>query len=194
MASYRNSIILFPLAVAPFAMATGECIRPGGTDSVTSSMYATELFDRNASGHFFSNIRYSSDKYYYANSLFESLDADSIERQRRYSVILRSFEKRNPGFAKGKMPYILYLANVMQNLPFIDAVSDYDESDDSVYSYYKLPGMLSLSVSQYLDNPMESDVVFSIHRNKELLVSSEMNLEDLRRTVNEIVDEETAIR
>jgi len=88
------------------------------------------------------------------------------------------------------MLYFLRLASIMQNVPFIDAVSSFDVYDNTIYSRYKLPGNLTLSVSQFLDESVDAPVVFSIHRNKTLLVSSEMELHELMQKILAVIERE----
>ena len=55
-----------------------------------------------------------------------------------------------------------------------------------------MSGGLTLTLSQFIDDEVDAPVVFSIHRGTELLVSAEMKLGELAKTINEVLISESS--
>ena len=78
------------------------------------------------------------------------------------------------------------LSNTLCKLKFVDNISSYNESDFSLDTILKLSNGLKLSISQFLDEDIDSPVVFSIHRGKTLLISDEMPIAEIVNIINSV--------
>ena len=184
-----SSLSLLPLAFP--TLASGESVQPKFSDEQFMSGQRYEVVSNmNSSGGIISQFKSSSDTFYRSDSQGKIITREEIERQQRYDKIKASFLRNKGDFANKDMLYFSRLASVMQYVPFIDAVSSFDGYDNTLYSRYKLPGNLTLSVSQFLDESVDAPVVFSIHRNKALLVSSEMDLHELMQKMLGVIERE----
>jgi hypothetical protein len=85
-----------------------------------------------------------------------------------------------------------YMANVMCGISFLDNISAFNKIDETIDTVFKLNGGLTLTMSQFLEDEIDAPVVFSIHRGEELLVSAEMNLDELAKTVKDVLISESA--
>ena len=110
----------------------------------------------------------------------------SIKMQIRYQAIENSFLQNSNCITTKQKEYIAKLANHVCYLPFCDNMSSYNEFDDSIDTMLKLSNGLTLRLSQFLDNDVDSPVVFSIYRDKALLVSDELPLEEIVDTINSV--------
>lgn len=121
-----------------------------------------------------------------------SISPEERLRQQRYKDIERSFLKNSDGLPGNKMSYMEYMANVMCGLSFEENISAFNKFDETIDSVFRMRGELTLSLTQFLDEDQDAPVVFSIHRGENLLVSAEMKLDELAKTVNEVLISETA--
>lgn len=177
--------------IAPSNAAT---IR-SASDSSYAWGFETEYVEKSfRSGDVF--MSYSTpERMRYRASISDGISMSSEEkvRQYRYKSIERSFLKNSDGLPGNKMGYMEYMANVMCCMSFYDNICSFNKYDETIDSIFKMSGDLTLTMSQFLDEDVESPVVFSIHRGEELLVSAEMRLDDLAKTVNEILISESSL-
>lgn len=121
----------------------------------------------------------------------KALEISSLKMQVRYKSLFESFKKNNNGFPDSRKGLFLQMANTVCKLPFVDNVSSYNDEDESIDTVLYLSNGLKLSISQFIDEDIESPVVFSIHRDKELLVSDELPLNDIVDTILSLTDKES---
>ena len=115
------------------------------------------------------------------------MDAASEEALRRCNMIKNSFSKHKVGFPDEKMSYLDELANIVCHLQFKDNISEYNEYDETIDTVINLSNGLTLSISQFLCEKKDAPVVFSIHRERELLVTDAMPLKEVIDTINSVV-------
>lgn len=188
-----------PKRLYDYAMATGIALGSSGVapaeaqmaQSTCGSLYSwgfkTEIVDRsNRSG---SPISFVAENICYRASYTQAISMSSEEklRQYRYKAIEHSFLKNSDGFPGTKMAYLEYMANVMCGISFINNISAFNKYDETIDTVFRLSGDLTLTMSQFLNEEIDAPVVFSIHRGEGLLVSAEMRLEELAKTVNEVL-------
>jgi hypothetical protein len=111
----------------------------------------------------------------------------SIKMQLRHQAIEKSFAKHSNGFPDKKKDYIVQLADMICKLPFYDNVSSYNDDDETIDTVLKLADGTTLSLSQFLDDDIDASVVFSIHRNKTLLIADELPLAEIVQTINSVI-------
>lgn len=171
---------------------------PGGVfpecdlDQTTDGGYPwgakTELLNNNIrSGFRITFFPQGSMPYEAAITQSSIMSDDEIKKQKRYKAIERSFLKHSDGLPGDKMAYIEHLANIMCSLAFTDNISAFNSIDETIDTEFRMNGNLSLTLSQFIDEEIDAPVVFSIHRGEELLVSAEMKLDELAKTVNEVL-------
>lgn len=116
-----------------------------------------------------------------------STDLESIKmQQQRHKAIEDSFSKYSCGFPTDKMQYFSHLSNLLCRIKFVDNISSYNEDDFSIDIILKLSNGLKLSISQFLDEDINAPVVFSIHRERTLLVSDEMPIIEIVNNINSL--------
>lgn len=189
--------------VITFAMASGFALGASGASvdatlkqtlsSEGSSWGAkTELVQNNRSGLPMSFFTSSSLKYEASETQNLTMSAEDKNRQYRFKAIQRSFLRHCDGLPNDKMKYMEYMANEMCGIPFRDNISEYNSIDATIDSIFKMSGRLTLTLSQFIDDGVDAPVVFSIHRGTELLVSAEMKLDELAKTINEVLISESS--
>lgn len=191
-----------PKSFLDYAMATGIVLGSSGVAPADAQMilnaggsgyswgFKTELFEKSTcSGSPLSFVNENM-RFRIASTQTISMSTDDKLRQYRYKSIERSFMKHSDGLPGNKMSYMEYMANVMCGLSFSDNISSYNKFDDTIDSVFSLDGDLTLTMSQFLDENIDAPVVFSIHRGEDLLVSAEMRMEELEKTVNEVIESE----
>ena len=183
-------------------MATGIALGPSGVAPADAQMilnaggsayswgFKTELFEKSTSSGSPLSFVNENMRFRIASTQTISMSTDDKLRQYRYTSIERSFMKHSDGLPGNKMSYMEYMANVMCGLSFSDNISSYNKFDDTIDSVFRLDGDLTLTMSQFLDEKIDAPVVFSIHRGEDLLVSAEMRMEELEKTVNEVIESE----
>lgn len=132
---------------------------------------------------------YTSEDIRFSVSLTQEvpMSAEEKMRQYRYKAIERTFLKNSDGLPGNKMNYLIFMANVMCGISFFDNISSFNKYDETIDSIFRMDGGLTLTMTQFLDEDIDAPVVFSIHRGEVLLVSAEMKLDELAKTVNEVL-------
>lgn len=193
-----------PKKLYKYAMATGIALGSSGLApadaqmaQATSGSSCSWGFETEYVDNFIRSglpMSFFADDMQYRVALTQTISMSSEEklRQQRYKDIERSFLKNSDGLPGNKMSYMEYMANVMCGLSFEENISAFNKFDETIDSVFKMSGGLTLSLTQFLDEEQDAPVIFSIHRDEELLVSAEMKLDELAKTVNEVLISEAA--
>ena len=183
----KNSAIVVAATVAFFTPYASE-IPIKMTDSRQQSLSCwadSQLY--NKSGSFIIYYPHASENYFRTHNTDRLIDHVSIEMQARYHSIKRSFIRYSEGFPKEKMNHFAIMANALCKLEFNDNVSSYNKIDESIDSILKLKNGLTLSVSSFVDDGEDAPMVFSLHRGQTLLVSDELPVNEIVRTINSVI-------
>lgn len=116
------------------------------------------------------------------------MNAEETDSSQRYTKLQKSFSLNLHGFTIGNMSFFEDMANVLCNIPFESVITSYNEYDESIDIKMSLSYNIKLSISRFVDIN-DDNVVFSIHRNKRLLISNEMRLIDLEQKIVELLEE-----
>ncbi len=190
--------------VITLAMASSFALGPSGSStdvtpqqvlpSESSSWGAkTELVQYHRSGLPLSFFTSSSLKFEASKTQNLTMSVEDKDRQYRFKAIQRSFLRHCDGLPYDKMKYMEYMANEMCAISFHDNISEYNSIDATIDTIFKMNGGLTLTLSQFIDDEIDAPVVFSIHRGTELLVSAEMKLDELAKTINEVLILESSV-
>lgn len=133
---------------------------------------------------------HSSEVYSKSTEIDKPIGKSSLDAQQRFKFLSESFKKNNQSFPQEKNGYFLKMANTLSRIPFVDNVSSYNDDDETIDTVVKLPNGMKLSISQFLDDNVEAPVVFSLHREKTLLVSDELPIEDIVETLNQLIEKQ----
>jgi len=117
-----------------------------------------------------------------------TIDETELSKQRRFISLKKSFMKNLHGFDVENMKYADEMLNSLCCIPFDKNIVSYNEFDKSIDILISLPFNLHASVSRLLED--EDDVVvFNIHRGSKLLVSNELQINELSSKLTSIVEE-----
>lgn len=141
----------------------------------------------NKSGAFMIFDSHASENYYRTHNTDRLIDHVSIEMQTRYQSLKRSFIHYSEGFPKEKMNHFAIMANALCKLEFRDNVSSYNKVDESIDTVLKLKNGLILSISSFVEDSEDAPMVFSLHRGQTLLVSDELPVNEIVRTINSVI-------
>lgn len=140
----------------------------------------------NKSGSFLIFYSHASENYYRTQNTDSLIDHVSIEMQTRFHAIKSSFLHYCEGFPKEKMNHFTIMANALCKLEFIDNASSYNNIDESIDTVLKLRNGLTLSISSFVGDSEDAPMVFSLHRGQTLLVSDELPVNEIVRTINSV--------
>lgn len=129
-------------------------------------------------------------KFSRTNSTENQLTPGMIAATHRYAQLIGSFNASKLNYPACSMDVFRDLANIVCNIPFKTVISSYNPYDESVDLVLKMDFNINLSISKFIDDD-EDNVVFSIHRNKRLLVSNEMSLRDIEAKMITLINELT---
>ena len=176
------------LIVAALTVASSDVIQQSYVVNNGLLTYPTYENSENSktSGMPIAFYNHTSGNFVRSMSMEEAIDSESIQMQERYRAIEDSFSKYSKGFPFEKMDFLSVLSNSLCKLKFVDNISSYNESDFSLDTILKLSNGLKLSISQFLDEDIDSPVVFSIHRGKTLLISDEMPIAEIVNIINSV--------
>lgn len=118
--------------------------------------------------------------------LSSKIDVRAVEMQKRYQSMKNSFLKYSKNFPVDKQNYFSQMANALCQLDFKDNVSSFNDDDDSIDTVLKLSNGLTLSISCFIDEDVEAPMVFSIHRDRNLIVSDSLPVGEIVRTINSV--------
>lgn len=122
------------------------------------------------------------------NTLDSKMSPEETASNQRYTKLQKSFLLNLHGFTIGNMSFFEDMANVLCNIPFESVIASYNEYDESIDIKMSLSYNIKLSISRFVDIN-DDNVVFSIHRNKRLLISNEMRLIDLEQKIVELLED-----
>lgn len=186
----RNSTGTFTsiLIVAALTVASSDVMQQSYVANNGLSTYPTYENSENSktSGMPIAFYNHTSGNFVRSMSMEDAIDSESIQMQERHRAIEDSFSKYSEGFPFEKMDFLSVLSNSLCKLKFVDNISSYNESDFSLDTILKLSNGLKLSISQFLDEDIDSPVVFSIHRGKTLLISDEMPIAEIVNIINSV--------
>jgi hypothetical protein len=111
------------------------------------------------------------------------IEREEIDKQLRYDAIIRSFRRYSAGFPMEKQNYLIHMANALCRLNFKDNLLSFNHGDSAIDAVLKLAKGLTLSVSCFVDEEYDAPMVFSIHRGPVLLISDELPVGDIVRTI-----------
>ena len=148
---------------------------------------ACEICEGAKSGMPIMFYNHASEDFARSMNISSPVEIGSIKMQLRHTAIENSFFKHSNGIPSSKKEYLLALSNTVCRLQFNDIVSSYNEDDETIDTVLKLPNGLTLSISQFLCDEVKAPVVFSIHREKTLLIADEMSIDELVDTINSVV-------
>ena len=107
--------------------------------------------------------------------------------QDRFLAMKHSFMRYRKDISSDELSYFTSVANVLCKLDFKDNISSYNESDKCIDTVLRLSNGLTLSISSFLDEDINAPMVFSIHRGRMLLVTDEMPISEIVKTINSVV-------
>ena len=176
------------LIVAALTVASSDVMQQSYVANNGLSTYPTYENSENSktSGMPIAFYNHTSGNFVRSMSMEDAIDSESIQMQERHRAIEVSFSKYSEGFPFEKMDFLSVLSNSLCKLKFVDNISSYNESDFSLDIILKLSNGLKLSISQFLDEDIDSPVVFSIHRGKTLLISDEMPIAEIVNIINSV--------
>ena len=176
------------LIVAALTVASSDVMQQSYVANNGLSTYPTYENSENSktSGMPIAFYNHTSGNFVRSMSMEDAIDSESIQMQERHRAIEDSFSKYSEGFPFEKMDFLSVLSNSLCKLKFVDNISSYNESDFSLDTILKLSNGLKLSISQFLDEDIDSPVVFSIHRGKTLLISDEMPIAEIVNIINSV--------
>ena len=176
------------LIVAALTVASSDVMQQSYVANNGLSTYLTYENSENSktSGMPIAFYNHTSGNFVRSMSMEDAIDSESIQMQDRHRAIEDSFSKYSEGFPFEKMDFLSVLSNSLCKLKFVDNISSYNESDFSLDTILKLSNGLKLSISQFLDEDIDSPVVFSIHRGKTLLISDEMPIAEIVNIINSV--------
>ena len=129
-------------------------------------------------------------KFSRTNSTENQLTPEMIAVTHRYAQLIESFNAPKLNYPACSIDVFRDLANIVCNIPFKTVSSFYNLYDESVDLVLKMDFNINLSISKFIDDD-EDCVVFSIHRNRRLLVSNEMPLRDIEEKMITLINELT---
>lgn len=176
------------LIVAALTVASSDVMQQSYVANNGLSTYPTYENSENSktSGMPIAFYNHTSGNFVRSMSMEDAIDSESIQMQERHRAIEDSFSKYSEGFPFEKKDFLSVLSNSLCKLKFVDNISSYNESDFSLDTILKLSNGLKLSISQFLDEDIDSPVVFSIHRGKTLLISDEMPIAEIVNIINSV--------
>ena len=167
--------------------ATAPLIQTKGADSLSAPVGNYVAFDKQyKSGALTMYYTHATEEYVRTHYLTCRMERSSVEMQTRYQAIKISFAKYGRSLPANKQHYFSQMANALCKLEFRDNVSSYNEADASIDTVLKLTNGLTLSISCFVDEDVDSPMVFSLHRGKVLLVSDALPVGDIVRTINSV--------
>ena len=167
-------------ALIATSTGVGSLNKSAGEDSI-SSVY--ESMGRLSTSTLFA-YRCSINEIYSLSQQNEThVPISSIKMRIRYQSIEESFINNCNIISDKKALYFNSIANSVCKLPIVDNAVSYNEFDDSLDFSLKLTEGLTMRISQFLDEDIDSPVVFSIHRNETLLVSDELPVDEIVQTI-----------
>lgn len=167
--------------------ATAPLIQTKGADSLSVPVGNYVVFDKQyKSGALTMYYNHATEEFVRTQNLTSRMERSSIEMQTRYQAIKNSFAKYGRSFPADKQPYFSQMANALCKLEFRDNISSYNEADASIDAVLKLANGLTLSISCFIDEDVDSPMVFSLHRGKALLVSDALPVGEIVRTINSV--------
>ena len=175
-------IVLCALSTATVPILP-KCLDNGIRTALYQKEYSMHSFQSGAPMAFFPQL---SDFYQTQKSIETSIDILSMKMQQRYKILQRLFNENNEGFPTEKFRYFNQMANALCQLDFDDNVSSYNEFDESIDTILKLKNGLTLSVSCFVDEEINAPMVFSIHRDTMLLVSDELPVDEMVKTIKSV--------
>ena len=187
----RNSTGTFTsiLIVAAFTVASSDDMQQSfyaANNSLSTYSIYENCENSKTSGTPIAFYNHTSGNFVRSMSMEEPIESEAIQMQERHKAIEDSFLKYSNGFPSEKKDYLSALSNSLCKLKFVDNISSYNESDFSIDTIIKLSNGLKLSVSQFLDEDIDSPVVFSIHRGRTLLISDEMPIAEIVNIINSV--------
>lgn len=167
--------------------ATAPLIQTKGADSLSVPAGNYVAFDKQyKSGTLTMYYTHATEEYVRTQQLTSRMERGSVEMQTRYQTIKNSFAKYGKSFPADKQQYFSHMANALCKLEFRDNVSSYNKDDSSIDTVLKLSNGLTLSISCFVDEDVDSPMVFSLHRGKVLLVSDVLPVGEIVRTINSV--------
>ena len=165
--------------------ATAPLIQGKIAESLSAPIGNYQAFDKQyKSGAPMMYYTHATEEYVKTQHSSNKVELSSIEMQTRYQAMKSSFAKYNKCFPVNKQVYFSQMANALCKLEFRDNVFFYNEADSCIDTVLKLRNGLTLSVSCFLDEDMDTPMVFSLHRGKSLLVSDAMPIGEIVKTIN----------
>lgn len=138
------------------------------------------------SGNPLINYIHSSDMYVRTQVSENRIESKFIEMQSRFQAMKRSFLRYSDGFPTEKHNYFAQMADALCQLEVKSNVFSYNKADASIDTVLHLKNGLTLSVSCFIDDDIDSPMVFSIHRGRTLLVSDELPVSEIVNTLNAV--------
>ena len=129
----------------------------------------------------------STDHYIITQHEEKRIERESLEMQDRFLAMKHSFMRYRKDISSDELSYFTSVANVLCKLDFKDNISSYNESDKCIDTVLRLSNGLTLSISSFLDEDINAPMVFSIHRGRMLLVTDEMPISEIVKTINSVV-------
>lgn len=176
------------LIVAALSVASSDVMQQSYVPNNNLSTYSAYENCENSktSGMPIAFYNHTSGNFVRSMSMEEPIESESIQMQERHKAIEDSFSKYSDGFPIEKKDYLSILSNSLCKVKFVDNISSYNASDFSIDTIIKLSNGLKLSISQFLDEDIDSPVVFSVHRGKTLLISDEMPIAEIVNIINSV--------
>ncbi len=155
----------------------------GGASGNDLSTFTNKGFDSSFMPSVYTAINSSGNPYVsifpYQRSDNQSLDSQKLRIQYRYNALESSFGKYGQAISqKGKKQFYV-IANLLSSIPFSDNIASFNKEDQSIDIRLMLPFKLYLTISRFIDEEDSKNVLFTIHRDGNLLISNELPIDKL---------------
>ena len=184
----QNNINTLGTCFITMAMAATAPILP--SNAATSSALPVQNYvayeQIQTSGNPIVNYFHSAEMYVRTQVSENRIESNIMDMQFRYQAMKQSFLRYSEGLPETKQGYFSQMADALCQLDVKSNVFSYNKIDASIDSVLKLKNGLTLSVSCFIDDEIDSPMVFSIHRGRALLVSDELPINEIVNTLNTV--------
>lgn len=176
------------------ALAATGALNVHGTNYIEqlSTAVPVSIYTNNIQSGIGTDVCFSQENskvsFFRMNTTDLSMSPQVMANNRRFSKLQKSFLSNLHGADVDNIRSFRDMANVLCNIPFNTVIASYNEYDESVDVKMSLSYNIHLSISKFVEDSDDS-VVFSIHRNKRLLVSNEMHLNELESKIIDLLKE-----
>ncbi|MCM1302072.1 MAG: hypothetical protein NC250_01050 [Alistipes senegalensis] len=155
----------------------------GGASGNDLSTFTNKGFNSSFIPSVYTTINSSGDPYIfilpYQKSDDQLLDLQKFRTQSRYKALEMSLGKYGQDIPQKGKEQFYSIANLLSSIPFSDNIASFNKEDQSIDIRLMLPFELYLTISRFIDEEDSKNVLFTIHRNGNLLISNELPIDKL---------------